>query len=66
MTGGEIASQVTGKTIQSITMEPKSKILPGAQELTLTFKEIPDPLKVLITKTGMVKFFMKNGIHNKL
>lgn len=65
VTGGKIADEITGKTIQSVTMEPKSKTLPGAQELVITFKEIPDPLKVLITKTGMVKFFFK-GLHNEL
>lgn len=65
VTGGKIADQITGKTVQSITMEPKSKTLPGAQELVITFKEIPDPLKVLLTKTGQVKFFFK-GLHNEV
>jgi len=65
VTGGKIADEISGKTIQSVTMEPKSKILPGAQEITLTFREIPDPLKILITKSGAVKFHFK-GIHNEL
>lgn len=65
VTGGEIADKIEGKTIQSITMEPKSKTLPGAQEIVLTFREIPDPLKILILKNGTVKFFLK-GVHNKL
>lgn len=65
VTGGKIADQVQGKTIQSVTMEPKSKTLPGAQEIVLTFREIPDPLKILVTKTGMVKFFFK-GLHNEV
>jgi len=65
VTGGKIADEVSGKTIQSVTMEPKSKILPGAQEITLTFREIPDPLKILITKSGQVKFHFK-GLHNEL
>jgi len=65
VTGGKIADEISGKTIQSVTMEPKSKTLPGAQEIVLTFKEIPDPLKILITKTGQVKFFFR-GIHNEL
>lgn len=65
VTGGKIADEISGKTIQSVTMEPKSKTLPGAQEIVLTFKEIPDPLKILVTKTGVVKFFMR-GLHNTL
>ncbi len=65
VTGGKIADEVTGKTIQSITMEPKSKTLPGAQEIVITFNDIPDPLKILLTKTGQVKFFMR-GLHNTL
>lgn len=65
LTGGKVADQITGKTIQSITMEPKSKTLPGAQELVITFREIPDPLKVLVTKQGDVKFFFR-GIHNEV
>lgn len=63
--GSGIADEVVGKTIQSITMEPKSKILPGAIELNITFDQIAEPLKVLITKTGAVKFFFK-GLHNEL
>lgn len=65
VTGGGIADEITGKTVQSVTMEPKSKTLPGAQELVITFREIPDPLKVLITKTGQVKFFFR-GLHNSV
>ena len=65
ITGSKIANEVSGKTIQSITMEPKSKLLPGAQEITLTFREIQDPLKILITKSGAVKFHFK-GLHNEL
>lgn len=65
VTGGEIAGELTGKTIQSITMEPKSKVMPGAQEIVLTFSQIPEPLRILVTKTGQVKFFYK-GLHNEL
>lgn len=65
VTGGKIADSVQGKTVQSITMEPESKILPGAQEVTLTFREMPDPLKILITKSGQVKFHFR-GLHNTL
>lgn len=65
VTGGKIADEITGKSVQSITMDPKSKTLPGAQEIVITFRDIPDPLKILVTKTGAVKFFFK-GIHNTL
>jgi len=65
VTGGKIADEITGKTIQSVTMEPKSKTLPGAIEVNFTFKEIQDPLKILVTKSGQVKFYFK-GLHNKM
>ena len=65
VTGGKISDKITGKRIQSVTMEPKSRTLPGAQEVVITFNEIPEPLKILITKTGQVKFHFK-GLHNKL
>lgn len=65
VTGGKIADEVTGKTIQSITMEPKSKLMPGAIEIVLTFQQIPDPLRIFVTKTGDVKFMLK-GLHNTL
>lgn len=63
--GGKVHDEVVGKRVQAITMEPKSKILPGAQELVLTFDESPDPLRILITKTGAVKFFYR-GLHDTL
>ena len=65
VTGGEIAKEVTGKTIQSITMSPKSKIMPGAIEVTLTFAQMPEPLRILVSKSGDVKFYHK-GLHNTL
>lgn len=63
--GGEIAQELQGKTIQSITADPDSKMMPGAQEIVLTFNEIPDALRILVTKTGRVKYFFK-GLHNDL
>lgn len=65
VTGGEIADEVQGKTIQSLTMEPKSKLMPGAQEIVITFNEITDPLRILINKSGTVKFYFR-GLHNEL
>lgn len=64
-TGGELSKELEGKTIQSIVMEPKSKILPGAQEITISFSQIPEPLRILVTKGGKVVFQHK-GLHNKL
>jgi hypothetical protein len=66
VTGGKISKEIVGKTIQSVTAEPKSKILPGAQEINLTFNESPDPLKILITSSGQVKFYYRNALHNEL
>ena len=65
ITGGKIADEIVGKTIQSITMTPKSTTAPGFQEISLTFREIPDPLKILVGKTGMTKFVFR-GVHNTL
>lgn len=62
---GKISKELTGKTVQSVTLEPKSQLVPGAQELVLTFNEITDPLRVIVTKTGAVKFFFR-GLHDSL
>lgn len=61
----DISDELTGKTVQSITMDPKSKLMPGAQEIVITFKEIPDPLRILLTKSGRTAFYYK-GMHNTL
>jgi hypothetical protein len=66
VTGGKIADEVVGKSIQSLTMEPDSKTLPGAQEINITFSDSPEPLKILVTKTGQVKFLHHGGLHNKV
>jgi hypothetical protein len=58
------SDELVGKTIQSVTREPKSKILPGAEEIVLTFNEITDPLRILVSKTGQVRFFFRNALHN--
>lgn len=64
--GGKLADELVGKTIQSMTMEPKSKILPGSVEVVITFNEITDPFRMLISKTGKVSFFFRNSLHNLL
>lgn len=60
-----ISSKITGKNIQSITAEPKSKIMPGAQEIVITFREIPDTFRIIITKSGKVAYYFR-GLHNEL
>lgn len=61
----KIADEIAGKTVQSITMEPKSKTIPGAQEIVLTFDQFPDPLKIIVTKSGKIAFYFR-GLHNEL
>jgi hypothetical protein len=62
--GDKLSNELVGKTVQSMTMEPSSKLLPGAQEIVLTFNEITDPLRILVGKTGKVSFFFRNSLHN--
>jgi hypothetical protein len=65
VSGGKISQELVGKSIQSITTDPKSKLMPGAQEIVITFNEVTDPLRILVGKTGMVKFYFK-GLHNSV
>lgn len=60
---GTVAAELENRTIDSVSMEEDSKIMPGATEVVLTFRETPDALRLLITKTGKVKVFYK-GLHN--
>jgi hypothetical protein len=60
---GTVGGEIAGKTIDSITLEEDSKILPGATEVVVTFRENPDALRLLVTKTGKMKIFYK-GLHN--
>ena len=60
---GTVAADLEGKTIESIALEEDSKIMPGAMEVVVTFRESDDALRLLITKTGRVKIFYK-GLHN--
>lgn len=61
---GAVNNDVSGKTIQAITIEPKSKILPGAKEIIISFGETTDPLRILATPTGAVKFYWRGGLHD--
>jgi len=60
---GTVAAELEDRTIESISMEEDSKIMPGAAEIVMTFRENPDALRLLITKTGKIKIFYK-GLHN--
>lgn len=61
---GAVNNELSGKTIQAVTVEPQSKILPGAKEVVVTFRETSDALRVLITATGQVKFFLGGELHD--
>jgi hypothetical protein len=61
---GAVNNEMSGKTIQSISIDPKSKILPGAKEIILSTNESTDALRILVTATGSVKFFYKGQIHD--
>lgn len=62
---GTVAGELSGKTIENVTVDEDSKIMPGATEIVLTFRESPDALRLLITKTGRIKYFYR-GLHNDL
>ena len=67
---GAVNNEITGKTVQAITIEPQSKILPGAKEVVITFGESSDALRILIAKAGHgnegppVKFFWRGSLHD--
>lgn len=60
---GTLAAELEGKTVESVSMDEDSKIMPGATEVVISFHETPDALRLLLTKTGKVKIFYK-GLHN--
>lgn len=61
---GAVADEVSGKTVQGLSIEPRSKVLPGAKEVVLTFNETTDSLRVLCTTSGEVKFFWKGQLYD--
>jgi hypothetical protein len=61
----KVSDELVGKTIQSITANPKSKLMPGAMEIVIQFDQIPEPLKILVSKSGTVKYFFR-GLHNEI
>lgn len=59
---GAVNDEVSGKTVQAVTIEPKSKVLPGAKEVVIAFNESTDTLRILCTPTGTVKFFWRGQL----
>ena len=62
---GTVAGELSGKTIENITVDEDSKVVPGATEVIFTFHESPDALRIMVTKTGKIKYFYR-GLHNSL
>lgn len=61
---GIINDELSGKTVQALTIEPRSNVLPGAKEVVLSFNESTDTLRILVTQTGEVKFFWRGQLHD--
>lgn len=67
---GAVNNEIAGKVIQAVTIEPQSKILPGAKEVVITFGDSSDALRILISKAGHdeegppVKFFWRGHLHD--
>lgn len=61
---GAVNNEVSGKIVQAITIEPQSKVLPGAKEVVLSFNDSTDALRILVTATGQVKFFWRGQLHD--
>jgi hypothetical protein len=61
---GAVNNEISGKTVQSISIDPKSKVLPGAKAVIISFNESTDALQVLVTATGKVVFFWRGQLHD--
>ncbi len=61
---GAVNDEMSGKTIQAITIEPESKVLPGAREVVIAVNESTDTLRILITPTQQIKFFWRGQLHD--
>jgi hypothetical protein len=56
---GEINDQISGRTVQSLqslSLEPESELLPGSREVVFTFSDSPDVLRVLVDDVGNIVF----------
>lgn len=61
----KVSRDVPGKKIQSITAEPKSKVIPGAQEVIISFDEDPEALRIIVTPKGTIRYVYK-GFHETI
>lgn len=61
---GAVNNDISGKTVQSISIDPKSKVLPGAKAVIVSFNESSDALQILVTATGSVKFFWRGQLRD--
>lgn len=43
---GAVNNDIAGKVVQAVTIEPHSKILPGAKEVVITFGDSSDALRI--------------------
>jgi hypothetical protein len=53
---GEINDQISGRTVQSISLEPESDLVPGSREIVLTFSDSPDVLRMMVDDVGNIVF----------
>ncbi len=53
---GAVNTEVSGKTVQAVSIEPESPNLPGAKEVVISFAETQDTLRIILSPTGQVKF----------
>lgn len=53
---GAVNDELSGKTVQAVTIEPKGKNLPGSKEVVITFNETSDQLRIILSATGEIKF----------
>jgi hypothetical protein len=62
---GAVNDEISGKTVQAITINPKSKVMPGFKEVVLTFNETTDALTILVDESGgVIKFLWRNQLHD--
>jgi hypothetical protein len=61
---GGLNRELDGKSFQSVSVDPKSKLVPGAKEVVVTFGDTPDPLRIVVTQSGEVKFFFRGSLHD--
>lgn len=60
---GKINDMLSGKTIQSVTLNPKSEVA-GAKEVVLATNETTDVLRIVIHPSGKVQFLYRNQSHD--